>query len=115
MTKRFATPVDVCDHLMPSWLTWDLLAMVPSEKCQALNHKGASKYRISDGKNAMEVWVILDLEGHYRRASKELEVELDNLYCSHHPSRKQSAVANPAVTNRLDLYFPIPGNWKHSV
>ena len=100
MTKRFATPVDICDHLMPAWLTWDLLAMAPSEKCQALNQKGASKYRISDGKKTMEVWVILDLEGCYRRASMELEDELDNLYCSHPPSRKQSVVANSAVTNR---------------
>ena len=102
MTKRFDTLIDVYDHILPTWSKWDLLAVAPSELCQALNIEGASRYRLSDGKQAIEVWVTLDFEGVYRRASIELETEFNN-FPLNHPVGKQPVVvsAPPRIDRRL--------------
>ena len=107
MIKQFATLVDVCDNIMPTWLTWNLLAVAPAEKCQELNNQGISKYRISDGRQIIEVWMLFRPEGYYQRASVELENELDNLYCRSQPLRSQSVVANsPRTDSRKNVVKP---------
>ena len=93
MTKKFATPVAICDAVMPTWLMWDLLTVASSEQCQETNIQAAAKYRISDGKKAIEIWVITDLEGCYQMASTELMNSLNNFH-HHQPLKKQSIVTN---------------------
>ena len=100
MPKKFVALIAVYDHVMPTWVKWDLITVVSVEQYQELAYQTASKYRISDGKKATELWIILDREGFYQRASRELEEALDNLYCSHHSPRRQSIIANPTKTVR---------------
>ena len=94
MAKRFDTLIDVYDHILPTWSKWDLIAVAPAEQCKTLNIEGASRYRLSDGKHAVEVWVLLDFEGIYRRAPMELEIEFNNFLG--YPAGKP-----PAVTTSL--------------
>ena len=98
MAKRFDTLIDVYDHILPTWSKWDLLTVAPAEQCKALNIEGASRYRLSDGKHAVEIWVILDFEGIYRRAPMELEIEF-NKFLDYPVGKSPVAVAASARTD----------------
>ena len=109
MTKRFETLIDVYDHILPTWATWDLLETAPPEKCKQLNIDGAFRYRLSDGKHAVNAWVILDFSGVYRRAPMEVEVVLSNLYPNRPAAPPPSTISSSSRMHEQPVFTqPIP-------
>ncbi|MDJ0707398.1 MAG: hypothetical protein QNJ46_29340 [Leptolyngbyaceae cyanobacterium MO_188.B28] len=107
MTKQFETLIDVYDHILPTWATWDLLETASPEKCQKLNIDGAFKYRLSDGKHAVNAWVILDFSGVYRRASIELEIDLSSLYPNRSDEKPPATVPLTARKPEKPVFTPL--------
>ena len=109
MTKRFETLIDVYDHVLPTWSSWDLLVTAPPEQCQHLKIDGAFRYRLSDGAHAINVWVILDSTGVYRRAPMELEVELNNFHLKFPVVKRPAVVPAPPRTPERSIFAnPLP-------